>query len=79
VLAAVYRKARLVRSHEKFVRGSQLQNLRLSPHDRFRKANKWLASARHDLDRAEDVPPSGGLRNRAIGHVDEARRIVDNA
>lgn len=51
----------------------------LSPHDRFRKANELLASAHHDLDRAEDVPTSRGLRNRAILHIDQAHGIVDNA
>jgi hypothetical protein len=52
---------------------------RLSPHDRFRKAKELLASAQNDLSRAEDVPSSRGLRDRAIGHVDEAHRIVDTA
>jgi hypothetical protein len=52
---------------------------RLSPHDRFRKAKELLASAQNDLARAEDVPSSRGLRDRAIGHVDEAHRIVDTA
>jgi hypothetical protein len=51
----------------------------LSPHDRFRKANELLAAAHHDLDHAEDVPQSRGLRNRAIGHIDAAHQIVDNA
>lgn len=51
----------------------------LSPHDRFRKANELLWSAHNDLSRAEDVPESRGLRDRAIMHVDEAHRIVDNA
>jgi hypothetical protein len=51
----------------------------LSPHDRFRKANELLAAAHHDLDHAEDVPASRGLRDRAIGHIDEAHRIVDAA
>ena len=51
----------------------------LTPHDRFRKANELLASAHHDLDRAEDVPESRGLRNRAIGHIDAAHQVVDNA
>jgi hypothetical protein len=51
----------------------------LSPHDRFRKANELLASAHHDLDRAEDVPASRGLRDRALGHIDAAHQIVDNA
>jgi hypothetical protein len=52
---------------------------RLSPHDRFRKANELLASARNDLSRAEDVAQARGLRNRAIGHVDTAHQIVDDA
>jgi hypothetical protein len=51
----------------------------LSPHDRFRKANELLWSAHNDLSRAEDVPSSRGLRDRAIGHVDRAHQIVDNA
>jgi len=51
----------------------------LSPHDRFRKANELLWSAHNDLARAEDVPESRGLRDRAIGHVDHAHQIVDNA
>jgi len=51
----------------------------LSPHDRFRKANELLAAAHHDLDRAEDVPQARGLRDRAIGHIDEAHQIVDQA
>jgi hypothetical protein len=51
----------------------------LSPHDRFRKANELLASAHHDLDHAEDVPQSRGLRNRAIVHIDMAHQTVDNA
>jgi hypothetical protein len=51
----------------------------LSPHDRFRKANELLWSAHNDLSKAEDVPESRGLRNRAIGHVDQAHQIVDAA
>jgi DNA-binding FadR family transcriptional regulator len=51
----------------------------LSPRDRFRKANELLAAAHRDLDHAEDVPHSRGLRDRAIGHIDEAHRIVDAA
>jgi hypothetical protein len=51
----------------------------LSPHDRFRKANELLWSAQRDLSKAEDVPESRGLRDRAIGHVDRAHQIVDNA
>ena len=52
---------------------------RLSPHDRFRKADELLYSAHNDLSRAEDVPASRGLRNRAIGHVDHAHDIVKKA
>jgi hypothetical protein len=51
----------------------------LGPHDRFRKANELLAAANHDLDHAEDVPSSRGLRDRAIGHIDRAHQIVDKA
>jgi hypothetical protein len=51
----------------------------LSPHDRFRKANELLAAAHNDLAKAEDVPQARGLRDRAIGHVDNAHQIVDNA
>jgi len=53
-------------------------DMRLSPHDRFRKANELLYSAHNDLSKAEDVPQSRGLRDRAIGHVDHAHQIVDN-
>ena len=52
---------------------------RLSPHDRFRKANELLLSAHNDLDRAEDVPQSRGLRNRALMHIDQAHQTVDAA
>jgi hypothetical protein len=52
---------------------------RLSPHDRFRKANELLAAAHHDLDHAEDVPQARGLRDRAIMHIDQAHQIVDHA
>jgi len=51
----------------------------LSPHDRFRKANELLWAAHNDLAKAEDVPQSRGLRDRALGHVDKAHQIVDNA
>jgi hypothetical protein len=52
---------------------------RLSPHDRFRRANELLAAAHRDLDHAEDVPQARGLRNRAVGHIDAAHQIVDAA
>jgi hypothetical protein len=51
----------------------------LSPHDRFRKANELLSSAHNDLAHAEDVPEARDMRNRALGHVDAAHQIVDNA
>jgi len=51
----------------------------LSPHDRFKKANELLWAAHNDLSKAEDVPESRGLRDRAIGHVDKAHQIVDTA
>ena len=51
----------------------------LGPHDRFRKANELLFDAHNALAKAEDVPQARGLRDRAIGHVDHAHQIVDNA
>lgn len=51
----------------------------LSPHDRFRKANELLWRAHQDLERAEDVPESRGLRDRALMHIDEAHHTVDDA
>ena len=51
----------------------------LSPRDRFRRANELLAAAHNDLDHAEDVPAARGLRSRALMHIDQAHRIVDNA
>jgi len=51
----------------------------LSPHDRWRKANELLFAAHHDLDKAEDVPQSRGLRDRALMHIDLAHKIVDDA
>jgi hypothetical protein len=52
---------------------------RVSPHDRFRKANELLWSAHNDLSRADDVPQARGLRDRAIGNVDRAHQMVDTA
>ena len=49
----------------------------VSPHDRFRKANELLYSAHNDLSKAEDVPQSRGLRDRALMHVDKAHNVVD--
>ncbi|MGD0367576.1 MAG: hypothetical protein ABSA94_08955 [Acidobacteriaceae bacterium] len=51
----------------------------LNPHGRFHKANELLWKAHNDLARAEDVPESRGLRDRALMHIDHAHNIVDNA
>lgn len=51
----------------------------LSPQGRFRKADELLFAAHNDLAKAEDVPQSRGLRNRALGHVDHAHDIVKKA
>ncbi len=48
----------------------------VSPHDRFRKADELLFAAHNDIARAEDVPESRGLRNRALMHIDKAHDIV---
>jgi hypothetical protein len=52
---------------------------KVSPHDRFHKANELLWAAHNDLAKAEDVPESRGLRDRAIGHVNRAHDILENA
>ena len=51
----------------------------LTPQNRFVKANELLYAAHQDLARAEDVPQSRGLRNRALMHVDKAHQTVDQA
>lgn len=51
----------------------------LTPRNRFHKANELLWAAHNDLDRAEDVPQSRGLRDRALVHIDRAHKIVDDA
>ena len=51
----------------------------LTPQGRFNKANELLYAAHQDLSRAEDVPQSRGLRNRALMHVDQAHNTVDQA
>lgn len=51
----------------------------LTPQNRFAKANELLYAAHQDLSRAEDVPQSRGLRDRAIRHVDEAHNTVEAA
>ena len=51
----------------------------LTPQNRFAKANELLWAAHQDLAKAEDVPQSRGLRDRASQHVDAAHNIVDQA
>ena len=51
----------------------------LTPQNRFAKANELLYAAHQDLARAEDVPQSRGLRDRALRHVDAAHNTVDQA
>jgi hypothetical protein len=45
---------------------------------RFHRALELLDKAHNDIAREEDDPHVRGLRNRAIGHIDEAHRIVDH-
>jgi hypothetical protein len=54
-------------------------DVHLGWHDRFAKANELLGRAHHDLEHAEDVPQSRGLRDRALMHIDEAHNTVDRA
>lgn len=51
----------------------------LSPRDRFHKANELLLAAHKDLENAEELPQARQLRNHAIGEIDYAHTIVDNA
>jgi hypothetical protein len=45
---------------------------------RFHRALELLDKAHNDIAREEDDSWARGLRNRAIGHIDEAHRIVDH-
>jgi len=54
-------------------------DVHLTPQNRFAKANELLWAAHQDLAKAEDVPQARGLRDRALGHVDAAHEIVDQA
>lgn len=45
---------------------------------RYRRALDLLDKAHGDVAREEDEPGSRGLRDRALGHIDEAHRIVDH-
>jgi hypothetical protein len=43
---------------------------------RYQRAMELLDKAHNDIAREEDDSWARGLRNRAIGHIDEAHRIV---
>jgi tetratricopeptide (TPR) repeat protein len=45
---------------------------------RYHRALELLDKAHNDIAREEDDSWARGLRNRAIGHIDEAHRIVDH-
>lgn len=45
---------------------------------RYRRALELIEQAHNDIAREEDESWARGLRNRAIGHIDEAHRIVDH-
>lgn len=46
---------------------------------RLHRASELLHKTRNDVAREEDDPGVRGLRNRAIGHIDEAIRQTDRA
>ena len=54
-------------------------DVRMAPDGRFRKALELLDKAHNDTARAEDVPQARGMRDRAIGHIDQAHGTVDDA
>lgn len=45
---------------------------------RYHKALELLDKAHNDIAREEDDSWARGLRNRSLGHIDEAHRIVDH-
>lgn len=45
---------------------------------RYHRALELLDKAHNDIGREEDDSWARGLRNRALGHIDEAHRIVDH-
>jgi tetratricopeptide (TPR) repeat protein len=51
---------------------------RLDRAGRYHRALELLDKAHNDIAREEDDPHVRGLRNRAIGHIDEAHHIVDH-
>jgi len=46
---------------------------------RLHRASEVLHKTRNDVAREEDDPAVRGLRNRAVGHIDEAIRQTDRA
>jgi hypothetical protein len=54
-------------------------DVRMRPDGRFRKALELLDKAHNDTARAEDVPQSRGMRDRAVRHIDQAHGTVDDA
>lgn len=48
----------------------------ISRQDRFGKAVELLKSARRDVNKAEYNGPANNLKNRAIGHINNALRII---
>jgi hypothetical protein len=51
----------------------------LSWRDRFGRANDLLNRAQTNLDQAEEIPESRGMRNRALVHIHRAHFFVDHA
>ena len=54
-------------------------DVNMRPDGRFRKALELLDKAHNDTARAEDVPEARGMRDRAVGHIDQAHGTVDDA
>src|ERR1700678_344161 len=52
---------------------------RMRPDGRFRKALELLDKAHNDTARGESVPAAGGMRDRAVMHIDQAHGTVDDA
>jgi hypothetical protein len=49
---------------------------KMNHHDRLYEALKVMDRAHHDIDKEEDDRAARGLRNRALGHLDQARNYV---
>lgn len=50
---------------------------RLAPHDRYRKAQEFLAAA-HQQMAMENVPSERDLEHRIMVHIDQAQNIVNH-